>query len=53
MSPPFSAGVVGFDFSHTGSAAVDAEISDHTLIPPHRYEYDDHRVLLRPTEWPL
>lgn len=34
-------------------AAVEAEITDHTPIPPHRYEYEDHRVLLRPTEWPL
>lgn len=22
-------------------------------VPPHRYEYEDHRVHLRPPEWPL
>jgi nucleotide-binding universal stress UspA family protein len=22
-------------------------------LPPHRYEYEDHRVSLRPPEWPL
>ncbi len=26
---------------------------DHTYVPPHRYEYEDHRVLLRPNDWPL
>lgn len=26
---------------------------DATHAPPHRYEYVDHRVMLRPTEWPL
>jgi nucleotide-binding universal stress UspA family protein len=25
---------------------------DHD-VPPHRYEYEDHRVNLRPPEWPL
>jgi nucleotide-binding universal stress UspA family protein len=30
--------------------AVDAE---HTYVPPHHYTYEDHRVNLRPTEWPL
>jgi len=25
----------------------------HHLVPPHRYEYEDHRVNLRPPEWPL
>ena len=24
-----------------------------TYVPPHRYTYEDHRVNLRPTEWPL
>jgi nucleotide-binding universal stress UspA family protein len=26
---------------------------EHPYIPPHRYVYDDHRVSLRPPEWPL
>jgi nucleotide-binding universal stress UspA family protein len=26
---------------------------DHPYVPPHRYEYEDHRVNLRPPEWPL
>jgi len=25
----------------------------HTYVPPHRYIYEDHRVNLRPAEWPL
>lgn len=25
----------------------------HTYVPPHRYTYEDHRVSLRPAEWPL
>lgn len=25
----------------------------HTYMPPHRYTYEDHRVNLRPAEWPL
>jgi hypothetical protein len=29
--------VVGYDF----------------YVPPHRYCYEDHRVDLRPDEWPL
>ena len=32
---------------------VEAEPADHTHVPPHRYTYEDHRVLLRPAEWPL
>ena len=32
---------------------VEAEGHDHTYVPPHRYEYEDHRVVLRPVEWPL
>jgi nucleotide-binding universal stress UspA family protein len=24
-----------------------------TYVPPHRYTYEDHRVNLRPVEWPL
>ncbi len=26
---------------------------DHPYVPPHRYEYADHRVNMRPPEWPL
>jgi nucleotide-binding universal stress UspA family protein len=26
---------------------------DHPSVPAHRYEYEDHRVNLRPPEWPL
>lgn len=26
---------------------------EHDAIPPHRYTYEDHRVNLRPPEWPL
>lgn len=26
---------------------------DHPYLPPHRYTYEDHRVSLRPNEWPL
>ncbi len=33
--------------------AVEVDAQDHTYVPPHRYEYKDHRVLLRPVEWPL
>jgi len=25
----------------------------HRYVPPHRYTYEDHRVNLRPAEWPL
>ena len=25
----------------------------HTYIPPHRYTYEEHRLSLRPAEWPL
>ena len=32
---------------------VDIESNDHTYVPPHRYEYEDHHVVLRPVEWPL
>lgn len=31
---------------------VPAEPTGH-YVPPHRYEYEDHRVNLRPPEWPL
>jgi universal stress protein A len=31
---------------------VPVEPSGH-YVPPHRYEYEDHRVSLRPPEWPL
>lgn len=33
-------------------AVVDV-IADEDSIPPHRYTYEDHRVNLRPPEWPL
>ena len=30
------------------------EVEPHlTYVPPHRYTYEDRRVNLRPTEWPL
>lgn len=32
---------------------TEVEDHDHTYVPPHRYEYEDHRVLLRPVEWPI
>jgi nucleotide-binding universal stress UspA family protein len=32
---------------------VEVEPGNQAYVPPHRYEYEDHRVLLRPTEWPL
>jgi len=32
---------------------VEVESQSSTYVPPHRYEYEDHRVLLRPVEWPL
>jgi len=25
----------------------------HTYVPPHRYTYEEHRLSLRPPEWPL
>jgi nucleotide-binding universal stress UspA family protein len=25
----------------------------HTYVPPHRYTYEDHRLEMRPPEWPL
>jgi nucleotide-binding universal stress UspA family protein len=25
----------------------------HGYVPPHRYSYEDHRLVLRPAEWPL
>ncbi len=33
--------------------AVDSVDPRHTYVPPHRYTYEDHRVNLRPAEWPL
>jgi len=33
--------------------AVEPVERDHTYVPPHRYTYEDHRVNLRPAEWPL
>jgi len=32
---------------------VDPNLPKHTYVPPHRYTYEDHRVNLRPAEWPL
>ncbi len=32
---------------------VEVAAHDHTYVPPHRYEYEDHRVMLRPNDWPL
>jgi hypothetical protein len=30
------------------------EVARHlTYVPPHRYVYEDHRVEMRPAEWPL
>ena len=29
-----------------------AETDEHRFLPPHRYQYEDHRVLLRPNDWP-
>jgi nucleotide-binding universal stress UspA family protein len=29
------------------------EPDEHRYVPPHRYQYEDHRVLLRPNDWPL
>lgn len=34
-------------------SVVEVPGHDHTYVPPHRYEYDDHRVMLRPNDWPL
>lgn len=32
---------------------VEDDHPHHTYVPPHRYTYEDHRVNLRPNEWPL
>lgn len=32
---------------------IEAVEPHHTYVPPHRYTYEDHRVSLRPVEWPL
>ena len=32
---------------------TEVEPDHHPYIPPHRYRYEDHRVDLRPTDWPL
>ncbi len=32
---------------------VEVPPDNRTYVPPHRYEYEDHRLLLRPAEWPL
>ena len=34
------------------SRIVDAE-PHLSYVPPHRYRYEDHRVEMRPPEWPL
>jgi nucleotide-binding universal stress UspA family protein len=33
--------------------AVGVDQPHHRYVPPHRYTYEDHRVNLRPAEWPL
>ena len=33
--------------------AVDPDEPRPAYVPPHRYTYEDHRVNLRPAEWPL
>jgi len=34
--------------------AVDRDVDPpRAYVPPHRYTYEDHRVNLRPAEWPL
>jgi nucleotide-binding universal stress UspA family protein len=33
--------------------AIDPSEPHPTFVPPHRYTYEDHRVNLRPAEWPL
>jgi nucleotide-binding universal stress UspA family protein len=33
--------------------AADPTEPHSTYVPPHRYTYEDHRVNLRPAEWPL
>ncbi|MBL0214278.1 MAG: universal stress protein [Myxococcales bacterium] len=32
---------------------VEVPEHDHTYLPPHRYEYADTRVQMRPADWPL
>lgn len=32
---------------------VEVEGHDHSYVPPHRYEYENHQVLLRPAAWPI
>jgi nucleotide-binding universal stress UspA family protein len=32
---------------------ADPDREHHAYVPPHRYTYEDHRVNLRPAEWPL
>jgi nucleotide-binding universal stress UspA family protein len=32
---------------------VEPSHESHEYVPPHRYTYEDHRVNLRPAEWPL
>jgi nucleotide-binding universal stress UspA family protein len=34
-------------------SVVEVPGHDHTYVPPHRYEYEDHRVILRPADWAL
>ena len=40
-----------YDFVELASV-VEVE-PHHTYVPPHRYSYEDHRLELRPAEWPL
>ena len=32
---------------------VDNPAPPHTYVPPHRYSYEDNRVIVRPPDWPL
>ena len=32
---------------------VEVAPDEHHYVPPHRYTYEDHRVSLRPPDWPL
>ncbi|HEU0033271.1 MAG TPA: universal stress protein [Kofleriaceae bacterium] len=38
---------------HATDGDHDKAERDANYLPPHRYEYEDHRVNLRPPEWPL
>jgi nucleotide-binding universal stress UspA family protein len=40
-------------YSEVELIAIEEVEPHHTYVPPHRYTYEDHRVNLRPAEWPL